>query len=145
MATPEQWSGYLKLLDDLGRTIEKLTAIEQEKTAAVSNHSVKDVDDCMKREQALSLSVRGLDQRRERMLSQMELQGVPLNKLPDHAPDDIHLEVKAACETLQSRYRLFQNASQVARDTLECHLRAVEKAMADVPEIDRPPQADFRI
>lgn len=145
MATPEQWSGYLKLLDNLGKTIEKLTAVEQEKTAAVSNHSVKDVDECMKQEQVLSLSLRGLDQRRERMLSQMELQGVPLNQLSDHAPDGIHLEVKAACEALQSRYRLFQEASQVARDTLECHLRAIEKAMDDIPEIDRPPQADFRI
>ena len=144
MATPEQWTAYLKLLDDLGRTIEKLTAIEQEKTAAVSNHNVSAVDDCMKREQALSLSLRGLDQKRQRALSQMNLQGVNLRGLPDHAPDDLLMDVKAACQTLQSRYRLFQNASQVARDTLECHLRAVEKVMEDIPEIDRPPQADFR-
>lgn len=142
-----QWQEYLKLLDQLGGVVEQLTEIEQEKTAAVSNGDVDGVDDCMKREQALSMSLRGMEQRREKLLGQLGLQKVPLRELEEHAPQGMEMEVKAAAEELRRQYNLFQVASQVARDTLECHLRAIEKAQAgDVPpQEDQPRQSDFRI
>lgn len=138
------WQAYLKLLDQLGRNMEQLTEIEQEKTAAVSRGDVAGVDECMKREQALSMSLRGLDQRREKLLEQLGLKGVPLRELADHAPEELLMDVKATAGRLRSQYAQFQAASEVARATLECHLRAIEKAM-DVPEEDQPRQADFRI
>lgn len=143
------WREYLKLLESLGKVMEQLSEIEKEKTAAVSQGNLDGVDACMKREQALSMSLRGTDQKREKMLAQLGLQGVPLRELEDHAPDELRMEVKAAAEKLRGRYGVFQAASQVARDTLECHLRAIEKAQAQaggVPEPeDRPRQSDFRI
>lgn len=138
------WQAYLKLLGQLSRDMGQLTEIEQEKTSAVSRGDVGGVDECMKREQALSMSLRGLEQRREKLLDQLGLKGVPLRDLADHAPEELLMEVKAAAEDLRRQYAQFQAASEVARATLECHLRAIEKAM-DVPAEDQPRQADFRI
>ena len=102
----------------------------------------------MKREQVISLSLRGLEQRRERMLREMELAGVPLRELAGHAPEELYQETKDAAETLRQKYDVFQAASEVARHTLECNLRAIEKmqkAQDAPPEEAQPHQADFRV
>ena len=80
----------------------------------------------MKKEQVMSLTLRGYDQKRDKMLSELGLRGVNLRQLEDHSPDELQLETKAAVEQLRRQYKLFQAASQVARDTLEINLRGIK-------------------
>lgn len=124
------WQDYLKLLRDLAHTLEKLTKIEQEKNEAASSGDVQGVELCMKREQAMSLSLRGYDQRRTAMLAALGLEGVKLKGLEEHSPEELRLETKAVAEELRRQYSLFQTASHVARNTLELNLRAIEKLQA---------------
>ena len=83
------WMDYLKLLEGLSKTIGQLTEVEQKKTLAVSQGRLDEVEDCMKREQALSLSLRGCDQKRETMLARMGLKNIPLRQLEQHAPEGL--------------------------------------------------------
>ena len=73
-----QWQEYLKLLSGLSRTLEQLTKVEQDKKTAASQGDLAGVEDCMKQEQVLSLSLRGYDQRRDKMLASLGLQGAAL-------------------------------------------------------------------
>ena len=103
----------------------------------------------MKREQAMSLSLRGYDQKREAMLAALGLTGVPLSRLEEHSPEEHYLAVKAAAEELRRQYEIFQAASQAARTTLEVNLRAIElycaEREADPPkEMETRRQTDFR-
>lgn len=146
MVQREDWLAYLKLLGQLTRTMEQLTGVEQEKTAAVSRGDLGAVDECMKREQTLSLSLRGIDQKREAMLARMGLQGTALRDLEDSAPEELLMETKRTGEALRGQYKVFRAASQVARDTLECNLRAIERAMEaqeGAQEGIIPRQSDF--
>ena len=141
------WREYLKLLDSLGATLDKLTEIERTKTAAVGKGDLDGVEACMKQEQVISLSLRGMDQKREKMLAQLGLTGVPLRELEERGPRETHMETRAAVEKLRRRYEVFQSASEVARNTLECNLHAIEqvqKAKDAPPPEDHPRQADFR-
>lgn len=135
------WQDYLKLMEGLSRTLEQLTQVELDKNAAASRGDVLGVEECMKREQVLSLSLRGCDQKRDAMLAQLGLHGVSLSQL----------ETKRVVEELRRQYALFQNASQVARDTLEINLRAIERMQAvqagdaaEAAEQRRDHQTDFR-
>lgn len=65
MTDTAMWRKYLSLLESLGGTLEELTGMEQEKTKAVSKGDLPAVEELMKREQVISLSLRGLEQRRE--------------------------------------------------------------------------------
>ena len=141
MTDTAMWRKYLSLLESLGGALEELTGMEQEKTKAVSKGDLPAVEELMKREQVISLSLRGLEQRRERMLREMELAGVPLRELERHAPVDLLMETKRVAETLRREYGLFQTASQVARNTLECNLRMIEKARAQL-EGEAPPPGE---
>lgn len=141
------WQDYLKLLDSLGDTLDKLTEIERTKTAAVGRGDLEGVEASMKQEQVISLSLRGMDQKREKMLAQLGLTGVPLRELEERGPRESHMETRRTVEALRRKYEVFLSASEVARDALECSLHTIEQAQnakgAPLPE-ERPRQADFR-
>ena len=59
-----QFTDYVQLLQDLEQTLRDLTALQPEKIAAVRAHDLEVLNDCMKREQAASLALRGLEQKR---------------------------------------------------------------------------------
>lgn len=145
------WQDYLKLLSGLSKTLEQLSQVERDKNAAAARGDLAGVEDCMKREQALSMSLRGCDQKREAMLADLGLKGVPLSKLQNHSPEGLDLETKAVVEELRRQYDVFQAASQAARDTLEVNLRAIERIQAQqagdaaqAEEERRNRQTDFR-
>ena len=145
------WQEYLTLLSGLTGTLEQLTKVEREKDAAAASGNLAGVEECMKREQALSLSLRGYDQKRDKLLAQLGLQGTTLSQLEDRSPPELQLETKAVVEELRRQYTLFQAASKVARDTLEVNLRAIERMQnvqagdtAEADETRRSHQTDFR-
>jgi len=124
------WESYLNLLRKVGSTMESLAAVEREKTRAVCDGNLQAVDECMKREQAYSLTLRGYDIKREAAIKELGVEGVKLNRLAERAPEDIRLEAKQVAEETLRQYELFRTANQVAQSTLECNLREIEKAMA---------------
>ena len=147
------WKDYLKLLDQLGGTLDKLTEIERTKTAAVTKGDLNAVEECMKQEQVMSLSLRGTEQKREKLLAQLGLSGVPLRELgargaaAARGPQESHMETRAVAERLRHKYEIFRSASEVARSTLECNLRAIEnfqKAKDAPPLEENSLGADFR-
>lgn len=141
------WKDYLKLLDQLGGTLDKLTEIERTKTAAVTKGDLNAVEECMKQEQVMSLSLRGTEQKREKLLAQLGLSGVPLRELEARGPQESHMETRAVAERLRHKYEIFRSASEVARSTLECNLRAIEnfqKAKDAPPLEENSLGADFR-
>ena len=145
------WQDYLKLMRDLTKTLETLTQVERDKNDAASQGDLIGVEECMKREQVLSLSLRGCDQRRDKLLAELGLRGITLSQLEARSPDEFQLETKAVVEELRRQYKLFQAASQVARDTLEINLRGIERLQAqrigdtaEAEETRKHHQTDFR-
>lgn len=145
------WRDYLSLMKSLTHALQELTGVEQDKNAAAARGDLAGVEECMKREQALSMTLRGFDQKREAMLAQLGLPGLTLSRLEDSSPEELRLESKAVAEELRRNYELFQAASQVARDTLEVNLRAIEQLQArqagdaaQAAEQRKTHQTDFR-
>lgn len=126
----EAYREYFAFMDQLGQLLDQLTELEKEKTAAVRRDDLLGVDNCMKQEQALSLSLRAMDRKREFLLGGLGLRNVTLSSLPQHCPEGLRQEAKEASEKLRSRYVLYRSAADVARTTLECNLHQIEKLLA---------------
>ena len=146
-----KWQDYLDLMRSLSRTLTELTRVEDEKNAAASRGDLLAVEDCMKREQVLSLTLRGYDQKRDTLLADLGLQGVKLKQLQYHSPEGLEMETKAVVEELRQQYAMFQAASDAARNTLEINLRAIERMQAvqagdavQAAETRKTHQTDFR-
>jgi len=125
---------YFRYMEQLGKTLEQLTELAKEKTAAVRRDDLLAVDGCMKREQALSLSLRSLDKKRETLLAGLGMKDSRLSGLVSQCPDELKPEARAAEEKLRKQYTLYRGAADVARTTLECNLHQIEKLLADEPE-----------
>ena len=73
---------------------------------------------------------------------------MPLRELEERGPREAHMETRRAVESLRRKYEVFQSASEVARNTLECNLHAIERiqrAQDAPPEEEHPRLADFRV
>lgn len=149
---------YLALLDELGDHLDRLSELARQKAAAVRQDDLAALNEVLKQEQAISLSLRGLEQKRLALFSQLGLDGVPLSGLADHCPPALKARAKESAEGLLQRYQIYHSASEVARNTLECNLHEIEKVISDLggnpaegvgytlPGVE-PPQAmktDFR-
>ncbi len=124
---PGTWPDYLNLLDQVGACLENLTALEREKTKAVLHDDLPGVDDCMKREQALSLSLRALERKRTDLLAALGFQNAPLSALADQCPPELKSQARETARRLRDRYDIYRAAADVARHTLEINLHEIEK------------------
>lgn len=149
MPDNNKWGEYLKQMDAIGKILDELTGLEQNKTKAVMAGDIAGVEKCMKREQVLSMSLRGLERKRETLSDQLGMKGVALRDIMKHCPEGLESETSQAADGLRRRYRIFQAASEVAKNTLETNIHVIEKVLTEanggIPVQDAPPpQADFR-
>lgn len=123
---------YLSLLDELRRALATLTELAQKKTDAVRNDDLAALDLVLKQEQVLSLTLRGLEQKKTAQLAQLGLTDLPLLQLYTAYPQELQLQAKETAEELKRQFTLYQGAAEVSRNTLECNLHEIEKVLADM-------------
>jgi len=140
------FESYFEFLRKLGGTLEQLTELAQKKTAAARRDDLMEIDDCLKKEQALSMSLRGMDQKRETMLKELGLSGVPLRDLPARCPEPLRKEAKRVSDELRAKFNVYTSAANAARITLECNLHEIEKYLDSVGGAEPPADsvADIR-
>jgi len=141
------YKDYFALLDELGKTLEDLTALANQKNTAARKDDVATIDECMKQEQVISLKLRTVEIKRDKMLAELGLTGTKLSGLAAACPPEYRMEAKDTAARLRSRYEIYQSAAQAARTTLEVNLHQIEKALKDQGQTlpDEPgPWADIR-
>lgn len=132
---------YFDFLGRLGHTLEQLTELARQKTLAVRNDDLAGVGDCMKQEQVLSLSLRGMEAKRTKMQNELGLTGVPLSGLPAHCPEELRMRAREVSEELRAKYNVYTSAADVARSSLECNLHEIEKMLTEAT--GAPPERSF--
>jgi len=127
------FEGYLDHLEKLEGILEELTGLAKRKSRAANLGELDEMEQVMRREQALSMSIRGMEQKRGQLTRELGLEGVTLSALPDRAPPELRPRTKNLAEKLLRLYTSYQDASSVARTTLECNLHMIEKNMGTPP------------
>ena len=123
----EVYEAYFTLLDKFGEYLDQLTELAKRKNIAAKRGDVLTVNECMKEEQSISLTLRRLDNQRVKLLTALGLQNTPLSALPTRCPPAQRQAARAAVEKLLTKRNLYRSAADAARSTLECSLHNVEK------------------
>lgn len=126
----ERCTAYLSLLEELQTSLDRLSELARQKIDAVRRDDLLALDEVIKEEQVLSLSLRSLEQRRGRLLAELGLDGVPLSGLTARFPAQLQPRATQTVRALQRSYESYRTASEVARSTLECNLHEIEKVIA---------------
>lgn len=120
---------YLKFLDELRQELDALTGVEQRKISAVQHYDLAELNECMKQEQAMSLSLRGLERKRDTLQAALGLEHVLLRDLPQRCPPAYRAQTSRAVEMIQHSYQILNSAQTAARTLMETQLHMVEKEL----------------
>ncbi len=121
---------YLSLLDELRTSLDQLSDLARQKTAAVRRDDLIALDEALKQEQAMSLALRGQEIKRTKLLKELGLDGSNLSRLVAGYPKELQFQAKQTVDALRQSYEVYRNTSDVARSTLECNLHQLEKIVA---------------
>ena len=133
------YEDYLQYLEDLADTLEQMAEVTKAKNKAARAGDLVTVESLMKKEQVFSMTLRGMDIKRDKMLAEMGLQGVPLSKLAENYPPELFDRARKTAEQVQNRYTVFRSASEAARVTMEIALHDLERML---PEHQPAPRKD---
>ena len=105
-----EYSDYLALLSELCQLFDQISHVEQQKIDAVQGHALDELNEAMKREQALTLALRGCEQKRETLLTGLGLTGISLRDMPSHCPPEYRAETSRMVEQVLKGYAVLQAA-----------------------------------
>lgn len=128
-----EFEQYLQLLQEIKEVISQLIEVEQRKIDAVHKDDLLAVDECIRQEQAISLTMRSLESRRGQQLQQLGLAEVKLSGLAAAFPEELKAKAAEVAEQLQGRYQDYTSISTAARNALERGLREIERMMHPAP------------
>ncbi len=120
------YNEYLTLLTDLGRTLSQLTEATEKKIDATKADDLQKLDQCIKQEQVLSLSLRSIEKKQSDYLARMGLEGVPLSGLSAHYPQQLRALAQKKAEEVRQIYDRYVSASQAARMIMESTLHQID-------------------
>ena len=126
-----QFRSYLGVLKELSGTLDRLTPLAQQKAEAVRGNDLLALDEVLKQEQALSLNLRGLELKRQKLVIQLGLDGVRLARLPEHCPPQLADETRKTADALRESYEIYCSYANMARNTLELNLHQIDKILVD--------------
>ena len=124
-----EYSEYFSVLDTLAHQLEELEQLQHKKIQAVRDHDLEVLNDCMKQEQAASLALRGLEQKRESLSRKLGLEKAPLSKVPEILPPEERVLAQQKVEQLLRLWERSRSAQQAARTVVEGDLRRVNKQL----------------
>lgn len=128
----DHFRAYLAVLDSVRDGLARLTELAHQKIDAVQNDDLMLLNEVLNQEQALSLTFRGLEQKRDQLIREMGLEGVPLSRLAEHFPPETREEAGKAVRALEEQNRVYRAVADRARDMLEHNLREIERTLASM-------------
>ena len=122
-----QFRAYFGILRELSGVLDRLTPLAQQKAEAARASDLLALDEVLKQEQALSLNLRGLELKRQKLAPQLGLDGVPLSGLPERCPPELADEARKTAAALRKSYEIYRSYANMARNTLELNLHQIDK------------------
>ncbi|MEY8356468.1 flagellar protein FlgN [Lachnospiraceae bacterium 54-53] len=124
---------FIAVIEDLIRLFQELIQVEQMKLEAARKNRITYVEDCMNKEQAAILKLRGLEKRREACQDQLGYKGYTFQQILSETSGTDHNQLNKLFNTLSHLVRQFQDTNESARSMIEINLHMINKAMNDSP------------
>lgn len=123
------FTAFTKIIKEYIALFDHLIPIEQEKLDAAVKNRVSFVEDCMHKEQAAVLQLRGLEQKRETEQRRLGMEGYTFRQILESAPEEADV-LNPLFDQLAERVRSFQSVSASAKDIIEVNLHVIQTALA---------------
>lgn len=118
---------FISVIENLILLFRDMILIEQEKLEATQKNRVTFVEECMKKEQASILKLRGLDKKREICQTALGYEGFTFKQILEAVSAEERSALRELFDSLTYHVRLFQDINQSAQSMLEVNLHMINK------------------
>lgn len=125
-----EFSNFVKLIEEFIDFFEELISVEQDKLDAAVKNRVSFVEECMHREQAAVLRLRGLDQKREKEQERLGMAGYTFRQILKNSPEETAAVLKPLFDQLSEQVRMLQSITDNSKDIIEVNLHTIQSALA---------------
>lgn len=126
----DEFTGFIEIIRDLIALFENMIPVEQEKLDAAVKNRVSFVEECMHKEQAFILQLKGLEQKRESAQRHLNMENYTFRQILESAPEEAAAVLRPLFDQLSSQVQLFRSISDNARDIIEVNLHVIQSAIA---------------
>lgn len=125
-------SDYNDLLTLLKKHVDffnEMTVVQQEKLDATRIHDISALEECLKKEQAGTLMLRGLDKKRLALQEELSFQDMPMRQIITLLPEECQYEFTQVFKSLETAYSRYKKAGEAAKEAIELNLHQVNKTL----------------
>ena len=112
------FTAFTKVIEEFITLFDHLISIEQEKLDAAVKNRVTFVEDCMHKEQAAVLQLRGLEQKRETEQKRLGMEGFTFRRILEEAPSETAASLKTLFDQLSERVTSLRSVSYSAKNII---------------------------
>lgn len=125
------FSNFIKIIEEFIDFFDNLIPIEQEKLEAAIKNRVSFVEECMHKEQAAVLRLRGLEQKREREQENLGMKDYTFRQILEKVPAEVSSVLKPLFDRMSEQVTQFQSISDSAKDIIEVNLHVIQSSLAE--------------
>lgn len=126
----KDFSGFIAVIQELIALFEDLIPVEQEKLDAAVKNRVSFVEECMHKEQAFVLQLKGLEQKRESQQKMLGMEGCTFRQILEQVPEETAAVLTPLFDRLSAQIRLFQSINASVKDSIDVNLHVINSALA---------------
>ncbi len=126
-----EFSNFIKIIEEFIDFFDNLIPIEQEKLEAAIKNRVSFVEECMHKEQAAVLRLRGLEQKREKEQEKLGMKDYSFRQILEKAPEDVSSVLKPLFDRMSEQVTQFQSISDNAKDMIEVNLHVIQSSLSE--------------
>lgn len=122
----------IELLKECAEVYKQFLELEYEKYDIVIKNDIETLDDIVSKEQVVFLKMRGLEQKREKLIISMGMSGKTFKEIIDYLDNDEKL--LSEYEKLRSIISEVKKISSLCKTLIEVRLHRLDKAMSQLGE-----------
>ena len=122
-------SAFQELIEQFIALFDRMIPLEQSKLEVVSRNQVARLEEIIKKEQAEIMSLRGLDQKRERTQEELGWKDLTFQQILKEAPEE-QSKLQELFDELAGRVKTFQSVTESSKTMMEVNLHAINQVIA---------------
>lgn len=123
---------FIAFIKELIQFFDELTMVEKTKLQAAIHNDIPTIEDCMKKEQVELLKFRGLEKRRQAILSSLGLENKTFSEILETVESSYKEELSSIYIKLNSAVKLYRDTFDSAKNVIEVNLHNIEKTLAQL-------------
>lgn len=126
----------IELLEESAELYKNFLELEYKKYDTVVKNDIEALDDIVAKEQVYYLKIRGLEQKREKLLDSMGYKGKTLKEIADTCGETDKNILNQEHDELNKIIAEVKKISSLCRTLIEVRMRRIDKAMEQLGEKD---------